>query len=477
MKENIFDYIIITVSNEQQKNYLEESIKKRKNKKTIPLETNYIIIVEKEKIGSGGAIFNLIRFFETRNKNVFNEKKILLINSAGDSKRIILYADNGKICVPTFEESQNNINSIIFDEIIVETEKIGRIISPGLLIVSGDCTTIYKDFKTKEIKNNTAFSIKEDVKVGLNHGVFVEKDGILYQALQKNTEQELRNKNAVDKNNKINLDTGMIYINAKTIEKLRNIITANGIYNEEKFKKIANVNVKLNFYTDIVYPLSNNSNLEEYLELKGEVPINNELINARKQIWKNLSKSSLEILTLNNGRFIHYGTVKEFIQRAFELTKKEYILVNSEISLNSKISEKCYIENSIIENSIIGENTIILNSEIINKNIPSNLILKTIKLQDKKYVTIILGINDNLKENDYNKIKLFNMNIGNRLKENNFINQNNKSLWECELYSIQNTRIEAIESALELYNYFKQNNYQIEKQNRKSIKEILKNQI
>ena len=477
MKENIFDYIIITVSNEQQKNYLEESIKERKNKKTIPLETSYIIIVEKEKIGSGGAIFNLIKFFETTNKNVFKEKKILLINSAGDSKRIILYADSGKICVPTFEESQNNINSIIFDEIITETEKIAKIISPGLLIVSGDCVTKYKKFPSLKIKNNTAFSIKADVKIGENHGVFVEEDGLLLQALQKNTEQELRVKNAVDKNNNINLDTGMIYINAETMEKLRSIITTNDIYNEEKFKEIANVNVRLNFYTDIVYPMSKKANLNEYLKQKAEVEINSNLINARKQIWKVLNGLSLEILSLNNGKFIHYGTVKEFIERAFELIQEDYILVNSKISSDSKISKRCYIENSIIEKSTIGENTIILNSKIINKNIPSNLILKTIKIQEKQYVTIILGINDNLKENDYNKIKLFNMNIGNTLKENNFINQNNRSLWECKLYNIQDTNEKSINSALELYNNFKNNNYNIKKQERIAIQEILKKQI
>ena len=476
MKEKIFDYIIITVSNEQQKNYLEKNIEQRKNKKVISLETKYVIIVEKEKIGSGGAIFNLIKHFEIDNKNIFKENKVLLINSAGDSKRIILYADSGKICVPTFKESQDNINSIIFDEIITETEKIGKIISPGLLVVSGDCATLYKEIPNKKIKNNTAISAKANVKIGENHGVFVEKNGVLIESLQKNSEQELRNKKAVDMNNNVNLDTGIIYINTETIEKLKDIISTNGIIDDRKFKKIINSKTRLNFYTDFVYPLSKNSNLEEYLRLKGEVPINNELINARKEMWKILNEFTLEILPINNGKFIHYGTIKEFIERTFELTHKKYILLNSKISDDSKISQKCYIENSIIKKSIIGENTIILNSNIINKNIPSDLILKTIKIQDGQYVTIILGINDNLKESNFNKIKLFNMDLGWLLKEKNLINQNNKSLWECKLYEIQNTKEKSVNSALELYNSFKDNNYKINEQERISIQEILEKQ-
>ena len=473
MKEKIFDYIIITVSNKKQKECIHEKIIDRIKKNLIPAETAYRIIIEKEKIGSGGAIFNLIRYFETMDKNIFKEKKVLLINSAGDSKRMILYADSGKICTPTFEKKYNTIHTIIFDEIITGTELIGREMLPGLLVVSGDCITRFNNFPCSQIKNNTAISVKANIEVGENHGVFVEENGLLFEALQKNTEQELRNKKAVDENENVNLDTGIIYLNADTMEKLRKIITTEDILDEEKFLKMANSQVRSNFYTDFIYPLSQKSTFDAYLKQKAEREMNPNIIHARKQIWNALKGEYLEIQTVNDGKFIHYGTIKEFLDRAFEIMKKDNIILNSKISSDSKISKKCYIENSVIEKSNISENSIILNSEIFNQNIPKDLILKTIKLEDHQYITIILGIGDNLKEEDYHKIKLFNKNIGMLLKENDFINEENKTLWDCKLYLIQRTKREAITTALELFHNFDRNKYEINKQDRLSIQEIL----
>ena len=54
----------------------------------------------------------------------------------------------GKICIPTF----NGRNKIVFDEIIEETMSIGKRMLPGILIVSGDCTTMYKKTNKNEIK-------------------------------------------------------------------------------------------------------------------------------------------------------------------------------------------------------------------------------------------------------------------------------------------------------------------------------------
>ena len=474
MKIGVFDYIIITVSNQKQKMYLEENIKERKEKGLIP-NTCYIIIEEKEKIGSGGAILNLIKFFEIKNKNVFKENKCLLINSAGDSKRMILNADNGKISINTFKEIEENIDSIILDDIIEETEPIGKAIKSGLLVVSGDCVTIYDDFKFNQIRNNTAISIKTNVKVGQNHGVFLEENGVLKESLQKNTEEELREKGAVDEEDNVNLDTGMIFFTVEFMENLRKIITTNDILDEEKFKKIVNSKVRLNMYTDFIYPLSTNANLDTYLKQKAEVEINQELIYARKQLWRALNSMSLDILPITNARFIHYGTVREYIDRAFEIFQKPYIILDSNISKNSKIGKKCYIEKSTIENSVIGENTIILNTKIINKNIPENIIVKTVKLDEHKYITIIIGINDDLKERDYKKIKLFNTEIGEKIRKENIINDVDKTLWECKLYPIAESKEKSFEETFKLYNNFKIGNYHMENKDRLSIKEIMIN--
>lgn len=326
--------------------------------------------------------------------------------------------------------------------------------NPGILIVSGDCMTEYNKIFSEKLINNTAISVKANVKIGERHGVFVVENGKLREALQKNTEQQLKKKKAVDSNN-VNIDTGIIYFNSNTLNKIKNIIFTDNKIDDKKAEKIINKNVRLNFYTDFIYPLSKTAKLEKYLEAKAEIDLNPQIIDVRKQLWDVLHEEELDVLEIEDGRFIHYGTVKEFIDKAFEINKNNYI------------------QNSIISKSTIGKNTIIMDSIVVNKNIPDNLIIKTIKIKENKYTTIILGIEDNLKEIDYKNIKLFNKNIGYKLKEQNIINENNRSLWECKLYTIEKNKEEAIDSALNLYYNLQNDNYDILKENRLSIEEIL----
>lgn len=422
--QKVFDYIIITVSNKYQEKILNEKIESRKKENIIPLETKYLIIEENEKIGSGGAVLNIIKMF-SKDEKFFAKNKVLLINSAGDSKRLILYADKGKVCTPTFRQITKNITSTVFDEIMVETKTIGEKMNPGMLVVSGDCTTLYKNFPSRKIENNTAISVRANVELGERHGVFIEEKGKLKETLQKNTIQELKNKNAVDKENSVNIDTGMIYFNLDTINVLQEIVM-----DEIEFKNIVNKNVRLNLYTDFIYPLSKDANKEIYLRQKAEIDINDQIINAKEKIWNALNKKDIDILKVIDGEFIHFGTVKEFIGQAFNKYKTDNIILNSVVSKDAKLKGKNYIENSILKGKCnIGKNSIIIDSVISDCDIPNDVIIKTIK-NKQDYITIIFTLNDNPKE-----------------------------LWEHKIYSKCNTQQEAVKTALELYKNAKEHNY------------------
>lgn len=215
-----------------------------------------------------------------------------------------LYAKKGKICIPTF----NGKNKIVFDEIIEETMSIGKRMLPGILIVSGDCTTMYKKTNKNEIKENTAFSVLADVELGKRHGVFViNKEKILKEALQKETEEVLKRKRAVNEQNQVNIDTGMIYFNKNTLKDLKKIEFSNDVI--------------INLYTDLLNPLCLEVDFNKYLYQKAEVEISKELLKVRTEIWNRLNDKNLKIESLEDGKFIHYGTTEEFLKIAKERTK------------------------------------------------------------------------------------------------------------------------------------------------------------
>ncbi len=295
----VFDYVIITVANQFQKDYLENKLLER----NLQSNLEYKILIEKKKVGSGGAVLNLVKQMEIENK------KVLLINSAGKCQRMPLYAKKGKICIPTFLGK----NKIVFDEIIEETMPIGERMLPGILIVSGDCTTVYKKINKNEFKENTAFSVLTDAEQGKRHGVFVaNEEGILKEALQKEPVEVLKNKGAVNEKNQVNIDTGIIYFNENTLNDLKKVNFSNDVI--------------INLYTDLLNPLCLEAEFKKYLYQKSEMEITEKLLKTRTEIWDRLNGKILKVESFEDGKFIHYGTTEEFFKIANERTKNEKMI-------------------------------------------------------------------------------------------------------------------------------------------------------
>ena len=87
-----WDWIIITASNNKQAQSYQTQIDYRKEQGLIPDVRIDIIPDENEKrIGSGGATLNVLSFLKNNDKDWY-KKRILLIHSGGDSKRIPQYS-------------------------------------------------------------------------------------------------------------------------------------------------------------------------------------------------------------------------------------------------------------------------------------------------------------------------------------------------------------------------------------------------
>ena len=96
-----WDVVVITASNERQAKIYETQINKRLKYNLLPSDCDYIVIPDKDnkRIGSGGATLNVILKLKKKYSN-FDELKILLIHSGGDSKRIPQYSATGKLFSP-----------------------------------------------------------------------------------------------------------------------------------------------------------------------------------------------------------------------------------------------------------------------------------------------------------------------------------------------------------------------------------------
>lgn len=103
-----WDYIVLTSSNEAQAEAFRSQIAYRKEKNVLPNRTKYLVIPDPEgkRIGSGGATLQVLRKLAEQEdiQGDFHEKRILVIHSGGDSKRVPQYSVCGKL----FPQCQEN---------------------------------------------------------------------------------------------------------------------------------------------------------------------------------------------------------------------------------------------------------------------------------------------------------------------------------------------------------------------------------
>lgn len=456
-KAKSWDTIIITSSNEAQSKSFELQIGIRRKKQTLPPNTKFVISpeIDGKRIGSGACILNALK--KLSDKEDISKQKILIILSAGDNQRMPQSSHFGKVFTNIPKEVKKEEQSTIFDEMLIQTATIPQKMDPGVFIICGDCLSYFDSTKI-DLTNKEAVSLSIPVRkeLGKNHGVFVaNEENIVTDFLHKQP-LEILDKKAVE-NNKVNLDTGMTYLNMRIIEKLLKLIKTS-----DDFNLFISDKTCLNFYSEFLYPMTSNAKLEDYLKEKGELEINSNIIECKEKIWNVLSCYQLEIIKLSKALFFHLGTTKQYHEMVTKNLKsysylgwknkinslcsnnKEITSINS-IIYKTKTKQNIYIENSIVYNCKIGENVIISNTNIKDMEIPDNVVISTVILKNKKYVTRIYDI-------DYNpKKKLTDNNIFKTKLPNEFLSTNYKTFWELPLYIPTSTMEESIENAFILY--------------------------
>ena len=97
-------------------------------------------------MGSGGATFQVMRYIaeqEPERENPFKNRRILVIHSGGDSKRVPQYSAIGKLFSPVPRELPDGRSSTLFDEFIVGMSGVPSRIQEGMLVLSGDVLLLF----------------------------------------------------------------------------------------------------------------------------------------------------------------------------------------------------------------------------------------------------------------------------------------------------------------------------------------------
>ena len=448
-----WNYIVITASNDFQAKGYTQQINSRKE--FLPKRTEFLVVPDEggKRVGSGGATLTVIKKIKNLAKRL-NNLRILVIHSGGDSKRTPQYSALGKLFSPVPRVLPDGRSSTLFDEIIISMSGVAPRIKEGMVLLSGDVLLLFNPLKIDFSLNEAGcVTFKEKAEIGQRHGVFVNgENGFVKKCLQKKNIETLKKEGAVDEKGNVDIDTGAIIFSSSILESLYSLID-----NEEKYFKVVNSKVRLSLYIDFMFPLAEDSTLENFLVEKPEGEMCDELIEIRKQVWDILRKYKLKQIKMFPAKFIHFGSIPE-IMKLMNKEIEDYKEIgwnhivnscsdsvssyNSLVGQGNKIDTNVYVEISYLhENIKVGKNVLLSFVEIDdNINIPDNVVLHGLKQNNGKIVCRIFGINDNPKEE-----KLF----GKEISSLPFCLSGN--LWNANLYPECETMNEAVLNALNIY--------------------------
>lgn len=315
-----WDYLILTASNEEQARTYREQIDYRLAQGLLPAGTHYAVLPDPDgkRVGSGGATFNVLRYIAEQEPSadpagLFKGRRILVIHSGGDSKRVPQYSACGKLFSPVPRQLPNGYASTLFDEFVIGMSGVPSRIPEGMLVLSGDVLLLFNPLQIDfNYHGAAAISMKEHVQTGKEHGVFLN-DGNDYvgQFLHKQSEERLRELGAVNSQDNVDLDTGAVIMDTDLLQSLYGLISTDGRTDEQKFSEFVNEEARISFYGDFLYPLARSATLEQYYREAAEGTINERLLGCRTKIWEALSPFSMKLICLSPAEFIHFGTTTE----------------------------------------------------------------------------------------------------------------------------------------------------------------------
>lgn len=481
----VWDYVVLTASNEEQAGIYQREIDYRLHLRQLPARTTYLVLPDPEgkRVGSGGATLNVLKAIAEREqkdeKNFFRGLRILVIHSGGDSKRIPQYSTCGKLFSPVPRVLPNGQSSTLFDEFMITTAMIPGRLQEGMLVMSGDVLLLFNALQIDtQFNGAAAISIKEDVDTGKNHGVFLGDDTDNVQRfLHKQTVETLEKMGAVNGAHKVDLDTGAILMDRHMLKSLYSLISTDNKVDKEKFDEFVNEKARISFYGDFLYPLAKDSTLEEYEKEAPEGEFCPELFQCRKKIWQVLSQYQLKLIRLSPAEFIHFGTTRELRQLMTHIVDdytflgwERVVSANSEIEQTAcarakfalhnvfleegvTIEKGAYIENSLLSKGVnIGEGAVVSGLLVPEgASLAAETVYHGLKLQSGRFTVRCYGVSDNPKGTLEEKGSLLKSSLPELLTkrgltENDLWEGEDHSLWKAKLYPVCTTIKECMET-------------------------------
>ena len=216
--------VAITASSRRQAARYEWEIQRRREQGKLPTDVRYIVVPDPDdrRAGSGGATIHALRVLGGDRPNWWDDQRVLLIHSGGDSRRLPLYSTSGKLFSALPVRTPWGGTSTVFDEWMALSTLWVRQLPTGLLVGSGDVVLTFDASGLDWTRPGVSgVAMRMPAAIGTQHGVYVSDDqGRVYAFLQKPSIEEVRDAGGMLENGQVALDNGLLRFCPESAERL-----------------------------------------------------------------------------------------------------------------------------------------------------------------------------------------------------------------------------------------------------------------
>ncbi len=373
------DWLVLTAANRVQARGYVSQLEERAARQALAECKRWMVVPDPggRRAGSGGStLWVLYRLADALARecadkaslgDVFAGRRVVIVHSGGDSRRLCAYAAQGKLFVPLPADTTDGEPAALFDLLLRNISALPAPAAGQILIASGDVLLTFDpgtvDFNRPGL---TGVAYLGPMERGRHHGVYVaDRAGCVLDFLQKPDEETARSRRAMDDVGRVMVDTGLLsldpavagrWLAAAGVKKRKGSVdVAPGLLNDIASGKCP----PLDLYEQFLMALPPGRDLPSYLTLvsgsTGGIGAHRRRL---RSLYRILHGCPFHVNVLPYCEFFHIGSSRELLSNIGLLnrTARTYGFSNfHRSSVAGRASLECaFVYNSFLESKEIS---------------------------------------------------------------------------------------------------------------------------